>query len=75
MLEPIEGGSSRDRQARSKASDAVLTPSSASTARSAPAVARAKAPPILRPLRPQNPVKLPPTSENQNPHNVLFTIV
>ncbi|KAH9390452.1 hypothetical protein TYRP_023030, partial [Tyrophagus putrescentiae] len=46
MLEPIEGGSSRDRQARSKASDVhevrVL------------AVARAKVPPILRPFWFQN---------------------
>ncbi|KAH9402780.1 hypothetical protein TYRP_015536 [Tyrophagus putrescentiae] len=42
MLEPIEGGSSRDRQARSKASDVVLTLSSASMECAALAVARPK---------------------------------
>ena len=50
MLEPIEGGSSRDRQARSKASDVVLTLSSASMECAALPVARPKVPPILRPF-------------------------
>ena len=64
MLEPIEGGSSRERQTRSKASDVVLTLSSASMECAALAVVRAKVSPILRPFWLQNLVKLLPNFGN-----------